>query len=192
MPTHTIRKVKFLSKNSILTKTPTFSQVFHPNFFWQFFSWSQSCQQLKSPKPQHFHEFFTQNNSTIFSGIQSWNLDKKWRFRTVWASWLVKKILLSKIRCYPESIQIWKSLIYLRHLILNKSWHLFSSKSFSSVFWRNVKSNKTIKFDLSQNSRKKKTCPGDPWPRFALYSTPNNLRKLLLKTLLQTRSFLTV
>ena len=57
---HTIRKVKFLSKNSILTKSPTFSRVFHPKFFWQFFSWNQSCQQLKSPKTQHFHEFFTQ------------------------------------------------------------------------------------------------------------------------------------
>ena len=36
------------------------SRVFHPKFFWQFFSWNQSCQQLKSPKPQHFHKFFTQ------------------------------------------------------------------------------------------------------------------------------------
>ena len=45
-----------------------FSQVFHPNFFWQFFSWNQNCQQLKSPKPQHFHPI----KSTIFSGNQSW------------------------------------------------------------------------------------------------------------------------
>ena len=43
-----------------LDKTPTFSRVFHANFFWQFFSWNQSCQQLKCPIPQHFHEFFTQ------------------------------------------------------------------------------------------------------------------------------------
>ena len=41
-------------------KTPTFSRVFHWKFFWQFFLWNQSCQQLKSPKPQHFHEFFAQ------------------------------------------------------------------------------------------------------------------------------------
>ena len=33
---HTIRKVKFLYKNSILTKTPTFSRVFHPIFFDNF------------------------------------------------------------------------------------------------------------------------------------------------------------
>ena len=52
-------------------KTPTFSRVFHPNFFDQFFSWNQSCQQLKSPEPQHFHEFFTPKNRQFFSGNQS-------------------------------------------------------------------------------------------------------------------------
>ena len=57
---HTIRKVKFLSKNSILTTPQHFHELFLQIFFWQFFSWNQSCQQLKSPKPQHFHEFFTQ------------------------------------------------------------------------------------------------------------------------------------
>ena len=50
-----------------LDKTLTFSQVFHPNFFWQFFSWNQSCQQLKSPKPQHFHKFFTPKKIDNFS-----------------------------------------------------------------------------------------------------------------------------
>ena len=57
---HTIQKVKFLSKKSILTKPQHFHEFFTQFFFWQFFSWNQSCQQLKSPKPQHFHEFFTQ------------------------------------------------------------------------------------------------------------------------------------
>ena len=42
--------------------TPTFSRVFPPIFFGRFFLWNQSCQQLKSPKPQHFHEIFTQKN----------------------------------------------------------------------------------------------------------------------------------
>ena len=60
-------------------KTPTFSRVFHPNFFWQFFSWNQSCQQLNSSKPQHFHKFFTPKNRQF--------LDKKWRFRTVCVNW---------------------------------------------------------------------------------------------------------
>ena len=76
---HTIRQVKYLSKHTILTsfyfktiflvksklsklKTPTFSRVFHQNFFWRFFSWNQSCQQLKSAKPQHFREFFIKLN----------------------------------------------------------------------------------------------------------------------------------
>ena len=58
-------------------KATTFSRVFHPKNFWQFFSWNQSCQQLKSPKPQHFHEFFTQIGSTIFSGNQSWIFGQK-------------------------------------------------------------------------------------------------------------------
>ena len=59
-------------------KTPTISRVFHPNFFWQFFSWNQSCQQLKSPKPQHFHEFFTpKKKSTIFLENQSWIFGQK-------------------------------------------------------------------------------------------------------------------
>ena len=35
---HTIRKVKFLSKNSILKKKPTFSRVFHPEVFEKNFS----------------------------------------------------------------------------------------------------------------------------------------------------------
>ena len=66
-------------------KTPTFSRVFHPKFFWQFFSWNQSCQQLKSPKPQHFHEFFTQKkkNRQFSREIKVEFLDKTWRFGTV-------------------------------------------------------------------------------------------------------------
>ena len=53
-------------------RTPTFSRVFHPKFFWQFFSWNQSCQQLKSPK-----RVFHPKKSTIFSGNQSWIFGQK-------------------------------------------------------------------------------------------------------------------
>ena len=49
------------------SKTTTFSRVFHSKFFGQCFSWNQSCQQLKSPKPQHFHDFFSQNFFVNFS-----------------------------------------------------------------------------------------------------------------------------
>ena len=56
---------------------------FSLNFFWQFFSWNQSCQQLKSPKPQHFHEFFTPKNRQFSREIKVEFLDKKGRFRTV-------------------------------------------------------------------------------------------------------------
>ena len=81
--THTILKVKFLSKNSILTKPQHFHEFFTQIFFWQFFSWNQSCQQLKSPKPQHFREFFTLKNRQFSREIKVEFLDKKWRFRTV-------------------------------------------------------------------------------------------------------------
>ena len=77
---HIVRKVKFLSKDSILTS-------FSPNFFWLFFSWNQSCQQLKSPKPQHFHEFFTQIGSTIFSGNQSWIFGQKLKISNSVRGW---------------------------------------------------------------------------------------------------------
>ena len=73
----TPQSVRKWPKNVSFDKTPTFSRVFHPKFFWQFFSWNQSCQQLKCLKPQHFHEFFTKEKSTIFSGNQSWIFGQK-------------------------------------------------------------------------------------------------------------------
>ena len=48
-------KSQFFVQKFNFDNTPTFSCL----MFWQFFSWNQSCQQLKSPKTQHFHEFFT-------------------------------------------------------------------------------------------------------------------------------------
>ena len=84
---HTIRKVKFLSKNSILTKPQHFHEFFTQFFFWQFFSWNQSCQQLKSPKPKHFHEFLTPEKSTIFSGNQSWFFGQKMKISNSVAKW---------------------------------------------------------------------------------------------------------
>ena len=55
----------FLLKSKLQTSKfiTNFSLQF---FFWQLFSWNQSCQQLKSPKLQHFHEFFPVKNSIIF------------------------------------------------------------------------------------------------------------------------------
>ena len=61
----------FCPKNQFW-QNPNIFTSFSPKFFRQFFSWNQSCQQLNSPKPPHFHEFFTQKKSTIFSGNQSW------------------------------------------------------------------------------------------------------------------------
>ena len=87
-------KIQFWKTSNILTS-------FLRKFFRQFFSWNQSCQGPKSPKPQHCHKFFTiifltfflvksklstakksktttfsrvlhPKKSTIFSGNQSW------------------------------------------------------------------------------------------------------------------------
>ena len=91
----TIRKFKFLSKNSISTKPQHFTS-FSPQFFWQFFSLNQSYQQPKSPKPQHFHEFFSQKKINIFSGNHSWIFGQKWRFRTVCFTLLLVYDELSK------------------------------------------------------------------------------------------------
>ena len=76
---HTIRKSNFCPKIQFWQNPNIFTKI----FFWQFFSWNQSCQQLKSPKPQHFHEFFTQKDRQFSREIKVEFLDKKWRFRTV-------------------------------------------------------------------------------------------------------------
>ena len=59
-------KIQIFVQKFNFDKTLTFSRVFHSKFFWQFFSWNQSCQQLKNLKPQHFHEFFTGKSKLNF------------------------------------------------------------------------------------------------------------------------------
>ena len=61
-------------------KTPTFSRVFHPNFFWQFFSWNQSWifgQKMKisnsviqSLKRRQEHLHFLWSRALTTSGIR--------------------------------------------------------------------------------------------------------------------------
>ena len=89
---------------------------------------------------------------------------------------LLGKIPTSDCSC-PESILIWKSVIYLprqksKHHPKNTLAFISFSPSFKSekkivVFEAGMSSpNKTIKFDLLQ-IREKKTCPGDPWPIYS-------------------------
>ena len=70
-------KIQIFVQKFNFDKTPNIFTSFSPKFFWQFFSWNQSCQQLESPKPQHFRDFFTQKKSTIISGNQSWIFGQK-------------------------------------------------------------------------------------------------------------------
>ena len=69
------RVTSHYSKSQIFVQKFNFNKIpiFSPKFFWQFFSWNQSCHQLKSPKPQHFHEFFTQKNRQISREIKKWS-----------------------------------------------------------------------------------------------------------------------
>ena len=46
LPPHYSKSQIFVQKFNF---DKTFSRVFHTNSFWQFFSWNQMCQQLKSP-----------------------------------------------------------------------------------------------------------------------------------------------
>ena len=66
-------KSKFCPKIQFWQKPNIFAS-FSPNFFFDnFFSWNQSCQQLKSPKPQHFHKFFTPKKIDNFLGKSKLN-----------------------------------------------------------------------------------------------------------------------
>ena len=69
---HTIRKVKFLSKNSILTKP----QHFH-EFFTQIFFVKSKLSTAKKSKTTTFSRVFHPKKSTIFSGNQSWIFGQK-------------------------------------------------------------------------------------------------------------------
>ena len=113
-------KIQFWSNPNIFTKI----------FFGNFFSWNQSCQQLKSPKPQHFHEFFTPQKSTIFLGNQRLNFwTKKEDFeqcglRNVWTTcWAnprdtARHIFLNQLKINHKCL--WASMT----LTPNKSFYL--------------------------------------------------------------------
>ena len=66
-----------------MTKTQYFHEVFTQIFFDNFSREIKVVNNLNSPKPQHFHEFFTQKNRQFSREIKVEFLDKKRRFRTV-------------------------------------------------------------------------------------------------------------
>ena len=69
-PFHTIRKVKFLSKNSILTKPQHFHEFFTQIFFTIFLVKSKLSTANKS-KPTTFSRVFTQKNRQFSRAIKS-------------------------------------------------------------------------------------------------------------------------
>ena len=52
-------------------------------------------QQPKSPKPQHFREFFIPKTRQFSREIKVEFLDRKWRFRTVWSN--IRKLRLANL-----------------------------------------------------------------------------------------------
>ena len=103
---HTIRKVKFLSKNSILTKPQHFHEFFTQNFFWQFFSWNQSCQLLKSQNHNIFtsfyHEIFDFIKYTVPVQVLEWKAlikSKSLLFHSFHLIFDNKKVYFFSIRC---------------------------------------------------------------------------------------------
>ena len=80
---HTIRKVKFLSKNSVLTKPLHFHEFFTQIFFDNF---SREIKVVDSWNVQ-YHNIFTSfhpKKRQFSQEIKVEFLDKKWRFWTVW------------------------------------------------------------------------------------------------------------
>ena len=102
-------------------KTPPFSRVFHPKFFWQFFSWNQSCQQLKSPKPQQFHEFFTQKIDNFFgkSKLNFWTKNEYFEQCVMQAENSFKNVVLA-----PKIQNIFFFFSALKNVCLDKFWSL--------------------------------------------------------------------
>ena len=70
IPIHTIRKVKFLSKNLILTKPNIFTS-FSPKIFLTIFLVKSKLSTAKKSKPRTFSRVFHSKKLTIFSGNQS-------------------------------------------------------------------------------------------------------------------------
>ena len=98
-------------------------------FFQQLFSWNQSCQQLKIPKPQHFHEFFTQkiDNFHWISKLNFWTKNEDFEqcvLLTPWSmthDWVVSSQLLFTTNRLP-----------IRPLFFRSSTF---SKKLSKIFW---------------------------------------------------------
>ena len=112
---HTIRKVKFLSKNSILTEPQHFHEFFI-QIFLAIFVVKSKLSTAKKSKTTTFSRVFHPKKINNFSGNQSWIFGQKMKIsNSVWfwlcilncslASWY---ILFEKSNCCPN-IQFWQN-----------------------------------------------------------------------------------
>ena len=119
---------------------------FSHNFFWQFFSLNQSCQQLKSPKPQHFHEFFTQKDRQFSREIKVVN-SQKVQNHNIFTNFSPKKIDIflgkSKLNIWTKNEDFeqcdqeafWMEVSYKKSSALCKSYPNFQASS-SDMVWK--------------------------------------------------------
>ena len=119
---HTIRKVKFLSKNSILTKP----QHFHE--FFTIFLVKSKLSTAKKSKTTTFSREKKKKNRQFSQEIKVEFLDKNWRFRTVcsfssqFLTWILSfsVITLRTFRSHTFTILYWSSLCQKPHKIHTK------------------------------------------------------------------------
>ena len=119
-------KIQFWQNPNIFTS-------FSPNFFWQFFSWNQSCQQLKSQKPQHFHEFFTQKVDNFHgkSKLNFWTKNEDFE-QCVNQSPRNKKYLMKKIDLLMKNMKFQCFLLLSQKL--SNLWTRYSAVKNKSCF----------------------------------------------------------
>ena len=126
---HTIQKVKFLSKNSILTKPQHFREFFTQIFFLTIFLVKSKLSTAKKPKttsfsPKKIDKFFGK------SMLNFWT--KKWRFRTVCPygrDWLLcRQVFSFHYGFWYVWIFEWGFFVLLRH-----------SRDFVRSFWQSTK-----------------------------------------------------
>ena len=116
--THYSKSQIFVQKFNF-DKTPTFSRVFHPNFFRQFFFVKLKLSIAKKPKTITFSQVFQPKKLTIFSGNQSW----------ISNSVLASSILVLLLFCMQ------KALLVLKWLICQSLSISFSMASMASMYY---------------------------------------------------------
>ena len=131
-----LQKVKFLSKNSILTKP----QYFHPKFFLTIFLVKSKMSIAKKPKTTTFSRVFHPKNRQFSLEIKVEFLDKKWRFRTVCFTNIIFKFHLMSLSSFSVKSKRDSAKQYQNHCIFTNFYsiwffHSFQNKNVTVTWW---------------------------------------------------------